>query len=130
QEGRTQSWIKAKTPKHGDFVIVGYTISPATDGLGALALGEWENDELHYRGKVGSGFDAEALRDLEKRLAPLVDGSFRLEGAPKETIFVRPVLTARIRYANKTDDGLLRHAVYLGLREAELSHEEPTDRIR
>lgn len=130
QEGRTQSWIKAKTPKHGDFVIVGYTISPATDGLGALALGEWENDELHYRGKVGSGFDAEALRDLEKRLAPLVDGSFRLEGAPKETIFVRPVLTTRIRYANKTDDGLLRHAVYLGLREAELSHEEPADRIR
>ncbi|BCH22385.1 DNA ligase D [Mesorhizobium sp. L-8-3] len=130
QEGRTQSWIKAKAPRPGNFVIVGYTISPATDGLGALALGEWENDELHYRGKVGSGFDAGALRDLEKRLAPLTEGAVPLARAPKETIFVRPVLTARIRYANRTNDGMLRHAVYMGLREAELSREEPTDRIR
>lgn len=130
QEGRSQSWLKAKAPKVEDFVIVGYTISPATDGLGALALGEWEGEELHYRGKVGSGFDAASLRDLLARLEPLASGAAPLEGAPKGTIFVRPVLAARIRYANRTSDGMLRHAVFLGLREAEMSGSGTAERKR
>ncbi|MGI6856052.1 DNA ligase D [Mesorhizobium sp. 1B3] len=130
QEGRSQSWLKAKVPEIENFVIVGYTISPATDGLGALALGEWENDELRYRGKVGSGFDAPSLRDLLERLEPLAAGAAPLEGAPKETIFVRPVLSARIRFANRTHDGMLRHAVFLGLREAEISAPATAERRR
>ena len=34
---------------------------------------------------------------------------------------MRPVLSARIHYANRTTDNALRHAVFKGLREAELS---------
>jgi DNA ligase D len=130
REGRSQSWLKAKAPRSGDFVIAGYTISPATDGLGALALGEWVDGELHYRGKVGSGFDAASLRDLLARLEPLAGGAAPLEGAPKGTIFVRPVLSARIRYANRTHDDMLRHAVFLGLREPDISGSAPVERKR
>lgn len=129
-EGRSQGWLKAKAPRTEDFVIVGYTISPATEGLGALALGEWDGEELHYRGKVGSGFDAPSLRDLLIRLEPLAAGAAPIEGAPKGTIFVRPVLSARVRYANRTGDDMLRHAVFLGLREPEISGSGTAERKR
>ena len=36
-------------------------------------------------------------------------------------IWVRPVLSARIHYANRTTDNSLRHAVFKGLRDVELS---------
>ena len=43
-------------------------------------------------------------------------------------IWVRPVLSAHIHYANRTTDNLLRHAVFKGLREAELSATAATRR--
>ena len=43
-----------------------------------------------------------------------------MDGAPKEMLPVKPVLTARIRYSNVTSDGLIRHGSFKGLREVEL----------
>jgi bifunctional non-homologous end joining protein LigD len=128
--GRSQGWIKAKAMKSGDFIIAGYTASAAAGGLGALALGEWVDGELHYRGKVGTGFDAEALRMLLERLEVLAGEGEKLDGAPRDIIWVRPVLTAHIHYGNMTTDGFLRHAVYKGLREAELSQGPAIERQR
>ncbi|TPE52976.1 DNA ligase D [Amaricoccus solimangrovi] len=116
--GRSRSWLKAKAPRTGDFTIAGYTASPRAGGLGALALGEWDGDELHYRGKVGTGFDEAAMADLLARLEPLRAGAPPLPEAPREVIPVRPVLTARIRYASRTGNNWVRHAVFLGLRGA------------
>lgn len=121
QSGRSKSWTKTKALHSGDFVIAGYTVSEAAEGLAALALGEWVDGELHYRGKVGTGFDAATLKQLLARLEPLRAGAAGLEGAPKEIIWVRPVLSARIHYGNRTADNLLRHAVFKGLRDVELS---------
>ncbi|GIL00194.1 MAG: ATP-dependent DNA ligase [Alphaproteobacteria bacterium] len=130
EEGRSRSWLKSKALKSGDFVIAGYTISEAAGGLGALALGEWEDGELRYRGKVGTGFDAGTLSLLLKRLQPLRDEAARLDGAPRDIIAVRPVLSAHVHYANRTADNALRHAVYKGLREAELSGNQGAGRKR
>ena len=121
RSGRSKTWTKTKALQTGDFVIAGYTVSEAAEGLAALALGEWEDGELHYRGKVGTGFDALMLKQLLARLQPLRDGAVPLEGAPKEVIWVRPVLRARIHYGNRTTDNLLRHPVFKGLRDVELS---------
>jgi ATP-dependent DNA ligase len=98
-------------------VIAGYTTSEAARGLAALALAEWQNGELAWRGKVGTGFDAATLRALLLRLEPLRDGAAAIEGAPKDINWVRPVLTAHIHYATRTTDNALRHAVFRGLRE-------------
>lgn len=127
--GRSASWLKVKAPQTGDFVIAGYTASDAAGGIGALTLAAWEGDELKYRGKVGTGFDTATMRDLLARLEPLrIDD--RLEGAPRETLAVRPILTARIRYTEVTSEGLLRHAVFHGLREATLSQSSAPARKR
>lgn len=131
QQERSTSWLKCKAQQAGDFVIVGYTTSEAAEGLAALALGEWEGGELHYRGKAGTGFDAPTLASLLERLEPLRDDTARLDRAPKDVIPVRPpVLTAHIHYANRTADNILWHSVFKGLREAELSATAPAERKR
>ena len=87
----------------------------------SLALGEWEDGELQYRGKVGTGFDSAMLHALLERLEPLRAGAAPLDGAPKDIIWVRPVLSAHIHYSNRTSDNLLRHSVFKGLSDVELS---------
>ena len=119
-EVRTTTWVKTKALEAEDFPIVGYTVSAAAGGLAALGVGEWEAGELHWRGKVGTGFKADELGSLLARLAPLRDGAPTLARAPRDLLPVRPVLTARIHYATRTRDGSLRHAVFKGLREPEI----------
>lgn len=118
--GRSTTWMKAKAPKIENFVIAGYTASAAAGGIGALGMAEWVDGELFYRGKTGTGFDAATMANLLSRLEPLRIPD-RLDGMPKEMLPVRPTLTARIQYANRTTDNSLRHAVFKGLREAGLT---------
>jgi bifunctional non-homologous end joining protein LigD len=70
-QARTKTWLKTKSVMVGDFPIVGYTASAAAGGLGALALGEWVDGELEYRGKVGTGFDARPWRCCSSGSKPL-----------------------------------------------------------
>ena len=125
QSGRTKSWTKTKALKSDDFVIAGYTISDAAEGLAALGMAEFEDGELHYRGKVGTGFDAATAGELLARLEPLREGATAPEGVPREIMremkWVRPLLSARIHYANRTADNALRHGVFRGLRDVGLS---------
>lgn len=125
QSGRTKSWTKVKALQKGDFVIAGYTVSDAAEGLAALGMAEFEDGELHYRGKVGTGFDAATAAELLARLEPLRDGATPPEGVPREIMremkWVRPLLSASIHYANRTADNSLRHGVFRGLRDVGLS---------
>lgn len=125
QSGRTKSWTKTKALLSEDFVIAGYTISDAAEGLAALGMAEFEGGELHYRGKVGTGFDAATASELLARLEPLREGATAPEGVPREIMremnWVRPLLSARIHYANRTADNALRHGVFRGLRDVGLS---------
>lgn len=121
QSGRTSTWVKVKAKPVGDFVIAGYTVSAAAEGLASLALAEFVDGELEYRGKCGTGFDAAMLTQLLHRLEPLQDPALKLEGAPKDIIWVQPVLRCKVHYANRTSDNLLRHSVFKGLIETELT---------
>jgi DNA ligase D len=121
QSGRTTTWVKVKAKPVGDFVIAGYTVSAAAEGLASLALAEFVDGELEYRGKCGTGFDAAMLAQLHRRLEPLQDPALKLEGAPKDIIWVQPVLRCKVHYANRTSDNLLRHSVFKGLIETELT---------
>jgi ATP-dependent DNA ligase len=77
------------------------------------------------------------LADLRRRLDPLSRGKSPLDmPPPRKTRFgsplvlsrvhwVEPTLVAEITYLTWTGDGLLRHTVYVGLRE-----DKPADRVR
>jgi DNA ligase D len=130
-EARSRSWVKVKALHAGDFPIVGYTTSPAAAGIGAIALGEWVDGELEYRGKCGTGFVAADLVAIEQKLAPLAAGAAPLPGMPRDVIQVRPVFTAHVHYANRTADNAVRHAVFKSLREPALTATEaPAPRKR
>lgn len=128
--GRSREWLKTKALKAGDFVIVGYATSQAAEGLSAIAVAEWVDGELSYRGKVGTGFDAATATRLLGRLEALRDNNARGLPLPKGVVSVRPTLSAHIHYATLTADNSLRHAVFKGLREVELSAVSQSERTR
>jgi len=120
-EARSKTWVKVKAPLSGDFPIVGYTLSPAAGGIGAIALGQWIDGELEYAGKCGTGFSASELISILEKLQPLEDPTQKLERMPRDVIPIRPVITARVHYSNLTSDNSVRHAVFKGLREPEIT---------
>ena len=130
-EARSKTWVKTKALQKADFPIVGYTLSTAAAGIGAIALGEWVDGELEYRGKCGTGFVASDLTAILSKLEPLTAPDQKLDGMPKDVISVRPVITAHVHYANLTADNSVRHAVFKGLREPEIKPSEaPVKRKR
>jgi bifunctional non-homologous end joining protein LigD len=129
--GRSKSWIKLKCRQRQDFVIGGYTAPGGSrTGFGALLVGYYDQaGKLHYAGKVGTGFDEHLLQTLTRRLAALKRPDPPFVDPPKEkgVHWVRPTLVAEVAYAEKTNEGILRQASFMGLREdlpAKNVHEE------
>ncbi|OGA71710.1 MAG: DNA ligase D [Betaproteobacteria bacterium RIFCSPLOWO2_12_FULL_65_14] len=129
--GRAKSWIKLKCRQRQDFVIGGYTAPGGSrQGFGALLVGVYDQQgRLHFTGKVGTGFDEALLRSLTRRLAALKKPEPSFVNPPKEkgVQWVRPTLVAEVAYAERTDEGILRQAAFMGLREdlpAKNVHEE------
>jgi bifunctional non-homologous end joining protein LigD len=72
-EGRTTKWLKVKVHQEDEFVIVGYTAPAGSrQHFGALLLGAYKMKELHYVGKVGTGFSRESLAELANKFRPLI----------------------------------------------------------
>jgi bifunctional non-homologous end joining protein LigD len=144
---RTPLWRKVKLEHEQEFVIGGYTLP--TDGadrehFGALLVGWYDDDgDLHYAGKVGTGYTRATLASLGKQLASLKRTTSPFIDAPRrreQVIWVKPVLVAQVRYNEMTDAGILRQPAFLGLRddkdardvrlEAETSHGAILDTLR
>ena len=121
--GRSRGWLKVKCSRRQEFVVVGFTDPKGSRShLGALLLATHSGSDLVYRGRVGTGFGEDALRDLHHKLAPLRASRPILVRAPsgadvRGVHWVRPELVAEVSFAGFTDDGLIRHATFMGLRE-------------
>jgi bifunctional non-homologous end joining protein LigD len=132
-------WRKAKALNHQEFVVVGWSDPEGSrPHLGALLLGYYADDgKLIYAGRVGTGMAVKVLPDLRCRLDPLARKTSPLSvPPPRSTRFgsplvlsrvhwVEPRLVAEITYLTWTADNLLRHTVYVGLRE-----DKPADQVR
>ncbi len=118
---RTKSWLKIKCEGNDEFVIGGYRRSTKKGrAFASLLLGEYVGKDLHYRGRVGTGFDEDDLHDLGARLTKLARKSSPFVDAPAEigrdACWVEPRLVAQISYTERTREGRLRHPSFLGLR--------------
>ena len=119
--GRTRTWIKLKCRQRQDYVVAGYTAPRGSrTGFGALVLGFYDrNQKLSYAGKVGTGFDEHLLASLSRKLAQLKRPDSPLANPPRSRgiHWVKPQLVCEVTFAERTDDGILRQASFVGLRE-------------
>jgi bifunctional non-homologous end joining protein LigD len=131
---RSRSWIKLKCVHEQEFVIGGCTPPEGTrKHFGALLVGIHEGKELKFAGKVGTGFDAALLRSLMGRMkaialdrCPFANLPEKKQGRWSQNItptemrrchWVKPELICQVRFTEWTDDGKLRHPVFVGLRQ-------------
>jgi len=118
---RTRDWLKIKTQKRQEAVICGFTEPRASRRyFGALILGAHKKSELVWIGHVGTGFTERGLRDIHEKLAPLVTKRSPFSEEPQTNepaTWVAPRLVCEVKFSEWTSDGLMRHPVFLGLRE-------------
>ncbi|HEY1238408.1 MAG TPA: non-homologous end-joining DNA ligase, partial [Solirubrobacterales bacterium] len=118
---RSTDWLKLKCSHEQELVIGGFTAPQGkrTD-FGALLVGYYEDGELSYAGKVGTGFDRHTLSDLGEQMRKLErpDPPFAdVRPIPKGTRWIEPRLVGQFAFSEWTRDGRLRHPRYLGLRD-------------
>ena len=120
QQGRSKEWLKFKCSNEQELVIGGFTDPQGQrTGFGALLVGFYEGGKLRYAGKVGTGYDAELLTTLTRKLQALERSTSPFDGPPplkKNVHWVTPKLVAQIGFAEWTGDSKLRHPRFVGLR--------------
>ena len=118
---RSKDWLKIKTGKRQEAVIVGFTAPRRSRPyFGALVLAVREKEKWRYVGHVGTGFTRAMLEAIHTKLAPL-----RTRASPfgvrvrdeAATSWVKPRLVAEVKFAEWTAAGEMRHPSFLGLRE-------------
>ncbi|MFJ9948338.1 non-homologous end-joining DNA ligase [Kitasatospora sp. NPDC091207] len=111
---RSGDWLKLKCGCGcGQELVIGGFTEPAGTrvGFGALLVGYYQDGDLRYAGKVGTGYDTRTLLDLRRRLdarrqdrRPFAD-----ETRERALHWVRPELVTQIGFTEWTRAGLLRH---------------------
>ncbi|PZW40069.1 ATP-dependent DNA ligase LigD phosphoesterase module /ATP-dependent DNA ligase LigD polymerase module [Humitalea rosea] len=119
--GRGDAWTKSKCRGRDEFIVGGWSRDKAGRGLGALLLGAWREGSLAYLGRAGTGFSHRSGADMLKRLEPLARKTSPFAGRqPARTsgvTWAEPRIVVEIAYGGWTEEGVLRHASFQGLRE-------------
>jgi DNA ligase D-like protein (predicted ligase) len=118
---RSDLWVKIKVRQTAESMIIGYTQGKGNRGqtFGALHIADKINNELHYRGKVGTGFDDAMMKEMftELQKLPRVKKPIKEKVLDeKVTIWVAPQLWVEISYSQLTPDKMYREPVFLRLR--------------
>jgi len=129
---RTKEWLKMKANIRHEVVIGGFTQNGGTTkSFSSLLVGLNKNGKLHYIGKVGTGFSTFTQKDILNQMKPLVrktnpfsapidvnkPSRFRPGPLNAEVTWLKPELVAEVTYAELTEDGVMRHSSFVGMRE-------------
>ncbi|WP_133131239.1 non-homologous end-joining DNA ligase [Legionella yabuuchiae] len=118
---RSKKWLKFKCVHQQEFVIGGYT-DPEGEriGFGALLIGYYEEDQLKFAGRVGTGFDDDFLKFLHKKMQKKEQDTCPFddyEESAEHIHWIEPALVGEIGFTEWTQHGKLRHPRFLGLRK-------------
>ena len=117
---RTRDWLKIKTGMRQEVVIGGFTKPQGSRAyLGALLVGVYKKGKLVYAGHVGGGFNREGLKEMYEKLKKITvsKSAFAIEPHPNTPVtWVRPKLVCEVKFAEWTEDGMLRQPVFMGIR--------------
>jgi len=118
---RSAAWIKIKTHRTAECVILGYTRGKGEREalFGALQLGMYKDGQLVYVGKVGTGFDERKSKTLMSDLQKLETVKRQVKEKPLDdsvTVWVTPALVCEVQYSSRASTGNLREPVFLRMR--------------
>jgi bifunctional non-homologous end joining protein LigD len=122
--GRGGDWIKAKCSDRQELIIAGYATSTVDPrAIGALIVAFNRDGNLHYAGRVGTGYTHKVARDLWKKLQPLRTDRHPFAAKPPEETrarnaqWVEPKLVGEFDLRGWTHGDHVRQASFQGLRE-------------
>lgn len=130
---RSGAWLKVKNSNEQEFVIGGFTPPKnSRHHFGSILIGHYAKGKLLYCGKVGSGFDGPLLASLHAKFLRLATPRCPFANLPlahrsrfgqgmtatvmRTVTWLKPRLVAQVKFAEWTQDGILRQPVFLGLR--------------
>ena len=117
---RSPHWLKMKCEATAELRVGGFTDPQGSRvGLGALLVGQFENGEFLFAGKVGTGFDTALLLSLRARLEALEIAKppfSTVKGLPRlRAHWVRPEVVVRVAFIEWTAHRKLRHSRLLAV---------------
>jgi bifunctional non-homologous end joining protein LigD len=118
---RSPHWLKMKCEATQELAVGGFTDPRGSRvGLGALLVGYFDDAELVFAGKVGTGLDRKLLLELRARLDALAVAEppfTRAVGLPRKGAhWVRPEIVVQVAFIEWTGNDKLRHPRLLGVR--------------
>lgn len=128
---RTKEWLKIKANKRHEVVIGGFTQNEGSSKtFSSLLVGVYDNGKLNYMGKIGTGFNDETQQQLLAQMiklktatvpfnaTPDVNKPSRFQHSPPKAkvTWLKPQLICEVSYTEITDDGVMRHPSFEGMR--------------
>lgn len=118
QEKRSTDWLKIKCYQRQEFIVLGYKVSSKNPDLSALLVGYYQNQQVVYAGKVGTGFTETQRKELRKMLHQIEVKKSSISSVKEKNIhWVKPKKVIEVQFAEWTKQRLLRQASFIGIRE-------------
>jgi bifunctional non-homologous end joining protein LigD len=137
---RSGAWIKLKLHHDQEMVIGGFTDPEGSrKHFGSLLVGYYENGNLLFAGKVGTGFNEALLKSLAEEFESIKSEVCPFKNLPEKKSsrygagitasemrschWLKPKLVCQVKFSEWTRDGKLRQPVFLGLRDDKAARE-------
>ena len=114
-----EHWIKVKKTYTEDCVVVGIThgLGQRTSTFGALILAQYErNGRLKIVGKT-SGFNVQMMHHLYNAIMKMPSYHYPGLNMPGVKKWIPSKIVVEVRYTEKTPYGILRHPVFVRIRD-------------
>jgi bifunctional non-homologous end joining protein LigD len=117
---RSRDWLKIKISQQEEAVIAGITGPKGSrQHFGSLILGAYRGKKFKYIGNCGTGFNDKTLTALYKKLQPFFINASPFDEHikfPGKVQWIKPEVVCQVKFSEWTNEGRMRHPVYLGLR--------------
>lgn len=131
EDVRSKEWLKIKANKRHEVVVGGFTQNEGSSKtFSSLLVGVYEKGRLNYMGKIGTGFNDETQKAILTKMeklktnkvpfseTPDVNKPSRFQHNPPKAkvTWLKPQLVCEVSYTELTDDGVMRHPSFEGMR--------------
>ncbi|MDQ3984867.1 MAG: non-homologous end-joining DNA ligase, partial [Thermoproteota archaeon] len=122
---RSKDWLKIKSIKTQDCIVIGYTNGEGNREkyFGSLLLAVVDNSsdgKLRFVGHTGSGFNLNQLKEIYNELQKIRIEKCPVEYIPytnREPVWVSPNLVVEVKFSEWTNEKIMRSPIFLRFRE-------------